>query len=129
MKGAPEQGKAGKKGGSPVNGSDMYKLKTTVQTLEASLSKKNKEIIELKKSRNDDDNSFQNLGNFLLLLLFFNIPIRKVFMKFLTFNFLVYQIQNCQRQNLFVGSLTPSKVFPLYDITEHKAIVCLVLPR
>ena len=90
MKGAPEQGKAGKKGGSPVNGSDMYKLKTTVQTLEASLSKKNKEIIELKKSRNDDDNSFQNLGNFLLL--FFDIPIRKVFMKFLTLNFLVFQI-------------------------------------
>ena len=69
MKGAPEQGK-GKKGGSPVNGSDMYKLKTTVQTLEASLSKKNKEIIELKKSRNDDDNSFQNLGNFLLFIYF-----------------------------------------------------------
>jgi hypothetical protein len=62
MKGAPEPGKGGKKGGSPVNGSDMYKLKTTVQTLEASLSKKNKEIIELKKSRNDDDNSFQNLA-------------------------------------------------------------------
>ena len=65
MKGG-EPGKAGKKGGSPVNVGDMYKLKTTVQTLEASLSKKNKEIIELKKSRNDDDNSFQNLGNFLL---------------------------------------------------------------
>lgn len=97
MKGAPEQGKAGKKGGSPVNGSDMYKLKTTVQTLEASLSKKNKEIIELKKSRNDDDNSFQNLGNFLL----FFFPIRKVFMKFLTLNFLVYRFPNCQRQNLF----------------------------
>ena len=70
MKGAPEQGKGGKKSGSPVNGSDMYKLKTTVQTLEASLSKKNKEIIELKKSRNDDDNSFQNLGNFLLFIYF-----------------------------------------------------------
>ena len=88
MKGAPEQGKAGKKGGSPVNGSDMYKLKTTVQTLEASLSKKNKEIIELKKSRNDDDNSFQNLGNFLLL--FFNIPIRKVFMKFVYYKRFLY---------------------------------------
>ena len=84
MKGAPEPGKGGKKGGSPVNGSDMYKLKTTVQTLEASLSKKNKEIIELKKSRNDDDNSFQNLGNFLLLFFF---PMRKVFMKFLISNF------------------------------------------
>ena len=45
----------------------MYKLKTTVQTLEASLSKKNKEIAELKKSRNEDDNSSQNLGEFLFL--------------------------------------------------------------
>ena len=45
----------------------MYKLKTTVQTLEASLSKKNKEIAELKKSRNEDDNSSQNLGKFLFL--------------------------------------------------------------
>ena len=26
------------------------------------------------------------------------------------------------------GSLTPSKVLPLFDITEHKAIVCFVLP-
>ena len=45
----------------------MYKLKTTVQTLEASLSKKNKEIAELKKSRNEDDNSSQNLGKFFFL--------------------------------------------------------------
>ena len=63
----PEQLKAGKKGGAigvgaGQPGTDMYKLKTTVQTLEASLSKKNKEIAELKKSRSDDDNSFQNLG-------------------------------------------------------------------
>ena len=60
---AAEQAKGGKKGGSPVAGGDVYKLKNTVQTLEASLSKKNKEIAELKKSRSDDDNSFQNLGN------------------------------------------------------------------
>ena len=97
MKGAPEPGKGGKKGGSPVNGSDMYKLKTTVQTLEASLSKKNKEIIELKKSRNDDDNSFQNLGNFLLFIF---SSIRQVFIRFLTFNFVVYKFTNCQVQNL-----------------------------
>ena len=59
----PEQLKASKKGGTgAVPGTDMYKLKTTVQTLEASLSKKNKEIADLKKSRSDDDNSFQNLG-------------------------------------------------------------------
>ena len=28
-----------------------------------------------------------------------------------------------------IGSLTPSKVLPLLDITEHKAVDCLVLPR
>ena len=53
--------------GAGGNPNDMYKLKTTVQTLEASLSKKNKEIAELKKSRNEDDNSSQNLGEFLFL--------------------------------------------------------------
>ena len=28
-----------------------------------------------------------------------------------------------------IGSLTPSKVLPLFYITEHKAVACLVLPR
>ena len=41
---------------------DINKLKNTVQTLEASLSKKNKEIADLKKSRHEDDNSYQALG-------------------------------------------------------------------
>jgi len=54
--------KASEKGAGNNPGNDMYKLKTTVQTLEASLSKKNKEIAELKKSRNEDDNSSQNLA-------------------------------------------------------------------
>ena len=27
-----------------------------------------------------------------------------------------------------IGWLMPSKVLPLFDITEHKAVVCLVLP-
>jgi len=58
----PEKGKKAGSPGAGQPGNDMYKLKNTVQTLEASLSKKNKEIVELKKSRNDDDNSFQNLA-------------------------------------------------------------------
>merc|ERR1719219_352435 len=58
----PEKGKKSGSPGAGQPGNDMYKLKTTVQTLEASLSKKNKEIAELKKSRSDDDNSFQNLA-------------------------------------------------------------------
>ena len=41
---------------------DVQKLKSTIQTLEASLSKKNKEISELKKSKNEEENSYQNLA-------------------------------------------------------------------
>ncbi len=42
---------------------DVQKLKSTVQTLEASLSKKNKEIAELKRAKNEDhDNQLQVLG-------------------------------------------------------------------
>ena len=34
---------------------------------------------------------------------------------------------SCQEFSLAIGSLTPSKVLPLFDITEHKAVVCPVL--
>ena len=51
--------KANKKGSQ---GGDVQKLKNTIQTLEGSLSKKNKEITELKKSKNDEENSYQNLA-------------------------------------------------------------------
>lgn len=57
--------KAGKNQGAS-GGSDVQKLKTTVQTLEASLSKKNKEIAELKKSKSEEgENSLQTLGEII----------------------------------------------------------------
>ena len=45
---------------------------------------------------------------------------------FLTLNFMFY---NLPLQIHKIWSLTPSKVLPLFDITEHKAVACLVLPR
>ena len=32
-------------------------------------------------------------------------------------------------RHLEIESLTPSKVLPLFDFTEHKAVTCLELPR
>ena len=53
-----------KKTGPSGNNTDVQKLKATVQNLESSLSKKNKEIAELKKSKSQEngENSFQTLA-------------------------------------------------------------------
>ena len=56
--------KSTNKKGNQNGGGDVQKLKATVQTLEGSLSKKNKEISELKKAKNQDEqeNNYQKLS-------------------------------------------------------------------
>ena len=56
---SPSQSKAKK--GNQGSG-DVQKLKTTIQSLEGSLSKKNKEISELKKAKNEEENNYQKLA-------------------------------------------------------------------